>query len=71
MENLGFTLLIASFLILFSLCLLGISFFLTGKSRLKPGACGKVPTKNLPKDDSCGNTSTCELCKKPDNKKET
>lgn len=68
MENLVSTLIAASVLILIALCLLGISFFLTGKSNLKPGSCGRAPFKN--KDGSCGTTSSCELCKKPDSLEE-
>ncbi|HRD55649.1 MAG TPA: hypothetical protein PLC42_04540 [Parachlamydiaceae bacterium] len=68
MENLISTLIAASVLILMALCLLAISYFITGKSRLKPGACGRAPFKN--KDGSCGTESSCELCKKPEEKDE-
>jgi hypothetical protein len=47
--------------------LLGIGWLLTGKSKIKPGACGRDPTKN--KDENCSESKiSCGLCKKKDDK---
>lgn len=62
MDNLIATLIAAFILILASLALLGIGWLITGKSKIKPGACGKLP--NQKKDKSCGEKSSCDLCEK-------
>lgn len=60
MDNLILTLTIAFVLIAIALSLLGIGWLITGKSKIKPGACGRLPNKN--KDDSCGDKTLCDLC---------
>ena len=45
-----------------ALALIGIGYLITGKSRILPGACGRVPQKK--RDKGCGgNEMTCDLCK--------
>lgn len=66
MDNLIITVTIAFVMVFICLCLLGISWLITGKSRIKPGACGKTPTQN--KNNECGDITSCDLCKKPDDK---
>lgn len=63
MSTLVLTLLIAFVLILIAIGLLAISWLLTGKSRIIPGACGRDPTKNRNKDCD-GEDISCILCKK-------
>jgi hypothetical protein len=65
MDNLILTLAIAFVLIVAALAFFGIGWLITGKSKIKPGACGRTPTENRGKD--CGDQSSCDLCKKPDN----
>jgi len=67
MDQLIFTLIIAFIVILVALCLLGISWLITGKSKIRPGACGRTPSENRNKD--CGEKSSCELCEKPEDEK--
>lgn len=69
MENITLTIVLAVILVVVAVLFLGISYLITGKSSLKPGACGRAPNKNLKKDDACGTESTCDLCKKNDEKK--
>lgn len=66
MSTLVITIIIASILIELALIGLGISWLLTGKSSLRPGACGRDPTK---KKDECSKNS-CDLCEreKPNDK---
>lgn len=66
MTNLLVTLAIAFAVILVAIALLGLSWLIKGKSSLRPGACGRDPTKR--RDDSCGTTS-CDLCETPKEKK--
>jgi hypothetical protein len=68
MSTVLLTLGIAFIIVMFAMSLLGISWLLTGKSRIQPGACGKDPTKK--KTDSCGTSAHCQLCDKhPDKEK--
>ena len=63
MPPLLLTILLACAVALGAIALLGISWLITGKSKLQPGACGRDPTKK--RDDSpCG--TTCHLCETPD-----
>ncbi|MBN9378798.1 MAG: hypothetical protein BGO14_03700 [Chlamydiales bacterium 38-26] len=63
MSTLLFTILIAFVGVLTAVSLLGISWLLTGKSKIKPGACGKDPTKL--RNENCANDNiSCGLCNK-------
>lgn len=42
---------------------MAIGLLLKGKSILRPGACGRDPTKNRDRQD-CGSKSSCSLCEK-------
>ena len=70
MSTLLFTLGIAFVIVLIAVGLLAISWLLTGKSTLKPGACGRDPTHKQDPKEGCGTTVSCQLCKKPDEKKQ-
>ena len=71
MSTLFLTLGIAFVVIMVALALLGISWLITGKLKIRPGACGRDPTKNRNEDDSCGTGVNCHLCKKSDQKKKS
>jgi len=60
MSNLFLTFSIAFVLVVFALTLLGISWLIKGKLSIKPGACGRDPTKK--QDESCGKKVSCGLC---------
>lgn len=49
---------IAAVLIIIALLMIGLSWVLTGRQKVKGGTCGRDPTKE--KDTSCG--SNCSLC---------
>lgn len=51
-------------LVVLALAFIGIGAIITGKNRIIPGACGRVPKKN--RDDHCGTDMTCDLCKSND-----
>lgn len=70
MSTITLTIIIAFFLVILALAALGISWLLTGKSTLRPGACGRDPTKKRD-DETCGTETTCTLCKeeKPEEKR--
>lgn len=68
MDLLLLTLGIAFVVVVLALGLMGISWLLTGKLKMRPGACGRDPTKKQD-DESCGTTANCQLCKKPEDKK--
>ena len=70
MSTLILTLSIAFVVFMAALALMGISWLLTGKLNIRPGACGKDPTKNRD-DENCGTGVNCQLCKKPDEKKKS
>ncbi len=65
MSTLALTLILAIAIVLAAIALLAISWLITGKSSLQPGACGRDPTKK--RDNSaCG--TTCHLCETPEDK---
>lgn len=57
------TLLLSCGIVLAAVALLGISWLLTGKSKLQPGACGRDPTKKRGGEE-CG--GSCQLCDTPE-----
>lgn len=59
------TVILSCGIVLAAVALLGISWLLTGKSSLQPGACGRDPTKKR-RDEECG---SCQLCDEDKNKK--
>lgn len=65
LTTLGFAFVIT----LIALALLGISWLITGKLKMRPGACGRDPTKNKTDEEGCGTGVNCSLCKKPEDKK--
>lgn len=67
MSTLALTIIIACVLVLLAVAGLGISWLLTGKSSLKPGACGRAPTKK--RDSQCGTDVSCGLCGKESEEK--
>lgn len=67
MSALLLTLGIAFFIIVLSLAFMGISWLLTGKLKIKPGACGRDPNKK--REESCGTDVNCQLCDKNEDKK--
>lgn len=67
MSTLLLTLALAFIVIVIALALLGLSWLLTGKSKIRPGACGRDPNKKIDGED-CGKRSSCGLCKKEDPK---
>lgn len=65
MSTLLTTIIIAFVFIFIALALLGISYFITGRLKIRPGACGKDP--NQLKNENCdGKNISCGLCKKKD-----
>ena len=60
MSSLLLTLGIAFFIVVLSVALLGLSWLIKGKSSIRPGTCGRDPTKN--RDRDCETTSSCSLC---------
>lgn len=56
------TVVVAFVLFLAALALVGIGWLITGKARVKFGACGRNPDKK--KDEECGNKTKCGLCDK-------
>lgn len=69
MSTLLLTLALAFVFIVIAIALLAMSWLITGKSKMRPGACGRDPTKKQEKDDSCGTDSSCGLCKKGEDPK--
>ena len=66
MSTLLFTIITAFVFISIALALLGISYLITGKLKIRPGACGKDP--NQLKNENCdGKNISCGLCKKKEN----
>jgi hypothetical protein len=65
MSTLLMTVIIACIVCFLGLILFGISWILTGRSRLQPGACGRDPTKKR-EDSECGTKSACQLCERPE-----
>jgi hypothetical protein len=62
MSSLLSTLLIAFVIVLVAIGLLAIGWLITGRSKIKPGACGQDPNKK--RDESCDTQENCSLCKK-------
>ena len=62
------TLGIAFVVIVIALALLGVSWLFTGRSKLRPGACGRNPHEDRDNGDNCGTKISCYLCKKPKEK---
>lgn len=62
MSSITLTILIAFVVVVIALALLGISWLITGKLRIRPGACGRAPSAK--RDDSCGSGTSCTLCDK-------
>lgn len=63
------TLAIAFVVVLLAVGLLGLSWLLKGRSTLRPGSCGRDPTKKQD-DEECGTDTTCSVCKPCDKKKD-
>lgn len=62
MSTLTTTIIIAFIIFAGALALIGIGWLITGKSKIRGGACGKDPHQ-LRKDEKCGNSSfSCQLC---------
>lgn len=70
MSTLLITLGMAFAVVIISLTLLGISWLLTGKSRLRIGMCGRVPKKGKEDNSGCGSDQSCSLCNPGADKKE-
>lgn len=62
MDTLMPTLAFAFVAILIAVMLLGISLLLTGKSKIKPGACGRAPIQPNKRAEQCGQQTACQLC---------
>lgn len=63
MNQLLITIIVASFVVLLFLAVMGIGWLLTGKVRIVRGACGMDPKKL--RDKECGTDAIqCELCEK-------
>jgi hypothetical protein len=69
MSSLLLTLGIAFVVVLIALACMGISWLITGKLKMRPGACGRDPTKKRDDEEGCGTNVNCQLCKKPEEKK--
>ncbi len=52
------TILVAFAFFLLALALVAIGWLITGKMKVKIGACGRVPDK----DNKCGEETKCSLC---------
>ena len=63
MSSLLVTLGFAFAIVLIAVVLMAIGLLLKGKSILRPGACGRDPTKKRDEGD-CGSKSSCSLCEK-------
>lgn len=66
MSTIIFTIIIAFIVVLSAVSLLAIGWLITGKSKIKRGACGSVPPKNRHEScpDASENSNSCGLCKK-------
>jgi hypothetical protein len=67
MPAVAITILIAFFVIIVALVCMGIGLLLTGKPKIKPGACGRDPNKI--REEGCGDSVSCQLCDKHDDHK--
>lgn len=66
MTPLIITVIIAFFVVLIAIVLLAVGLLITGKSKIRRGACGSLPPTN-PKEtcpDNKENNISCGLCKK-------
>lgn len=68
MSTLLLTIFIAFVIVVVAISFLAIGWLITGKSKVQPGACGRDPTKKRDQKD-CGDTTSCSLCEKPEEKK--
>lgn len=68
MSTLMVTLLLTFVFISVALTLLGISWLITGKSRIRLGMCGRVPTQKQDPKKGCGTQTTCPICQPDDEK---
>jgi len=64
MKTLLLTIVLAFIITALALAALGISWLLTGKCKISPGACGRDPTKKREDDGNCEIDPSCSLCKK-------
>jgi hypothetical protein len=69
MSALLLTIGIAFAVIVIALGFMGISWLLTGRLSIRPGACGRDPTKKRNDEEGCGTDVNCMLCKKDEKKK--
>ena len=68
MSTILLTLILAFVIVVIALGLLGLGWLITGKSRIRPGACGRDPHKRQSKEEGCGDDITCSLCEKKETK---
>lgn len=64
MSTLLLTIAIAFAVVILALAFMGISWLITGRLSIKPGACGRDPTKKRSKEEGCGDQPDCMLCNK-------
>jgi hypothetical protein len=69
MTTLLLTLLIAFIIVVLAIGSLAIGWLITGKMRMRPGACGRDPTKDRDQSEGCG-SGPCNICKKEDPNKD-
>lgn len=69
MSTLLVTIAVAFAFVAGALAFMGISWLITGRLSIKPGACGRDPTKKRSDAEGCGDQPDCMLCKKDDKKK--
>lgn len=62
------TFFIALILIVVALLMIGLSWLVTGKQKIKGGSCGRLPKKE--KDETCGTKESCRLCQAEHKKEE-
>lgn len=63
MSTILLTVILAFVIVMIAIGLLAIGWLMTGKSKIRPGACGRDPTKN--RDENCPEKDvSCGLCKK-------
>lgn len=62
------TILIAFALVILAIALMGIGWLITGKSKLRGGMCGRLPSKKSDGDTGCDTQTGCGICGKTDDK---
>lgn len=62
MFNLLITIGISFVIITICMTMLGIGWLITGKSKIRLGMCGKIPTQKRNKSKGCGSDQSCPLC---------